>query len=107
MQFFFLFYLKFDEHIVTDAEFNTTTDAISEPTYLSMNETSISTENVMYPSYMSNFGVLILIAIAVIAQLTHLTKIILMWFITILHCIFNISIMTDLYIYEDKLAGNP
>jgi len=39
---------------------------------------AVPRERYLYPSYLSNFGVLILIAIAVIAQLTHLTKILLL-----------------------------
>lgn len=43
---------------------------------------TMTMSSVMYPSYLSNFAVLILIATAVIAQLTHVTKITLMLFMT-------------------------
>lgn len=71
------------EHIVSESVFNQTQ---SEEDFLKaepmVDATPEPLDNVMYPSYLSNFAVLILIATAVIAQLTHVTKIILMVFIT-------------------------
>ncbi|XP_055849197.1 adenylate cyclase type 3 [Episyrphus balteatus] len=64
-------------------------------------------EITIYPSYMSNFAVLILIAVSVIAQLTHTTKILLMIIIAGLHCAFNIIVMHDLYRFEDFLSSDP
>lgn len=68
---------------------------------------SPSPEVTIYPSYMSNFAVLILIAVSVIAQLTHTIKILLMIVITGLHCVFNVIVLDDLYRFEDQLASDP
>uniref|UniRef100_A0A1B0G4W5 adenylate cyclase n=1 Tax=Glossina morsitans morsitans TaxID=37546 RepID=A0A1B0G4W5_GLOMM len=93
--FFFVTFIK-SEHIVSESVFNQTQ---SEEDFLKaepmVDATPEPLDNVMYPSYLSNFAVLILIATAVIAQLTHVTKIILMVFIT------------DLYTLEDDLTFNP
>uniref|UniRef100_A0A1A9ZVW3 adenylate cyclase n=1 Tax=Glossina pallidipes TaxID=7398 RepID=A0A1A9ZVW3_GLOPL len=105
--FFFVTFIK-SEHIVSESVFNQTQ---SEEDFLKaepmVDATPEPLDNVMYPSYLSNFAVLILIATAVIAQLTHVTKIILMVFITVLHCYFNIFVLTDLYTLEDDLTFNP
>jgi len=82
------------EHIVSESEFNVTASLESDinlavegmvtaehllpASFVEQMRDAVPTERVLYPSYLSNFGVLILIAIAVIAQLTHLTKILLL-----------------------------
>lgn len=77
-------YLKTD-HVVLDSEIEPITEAIivaAEPSLATLLANSTMDEIHMFPSYMSNYAVLILIAIAVIAQLTHITKIVLMIVIT-------------------------
>ncbi|XP_037927319.1 adenylate cyclase type 3 [Teleopsis dalmanni] len=103
--YFFLAFVK-TEHIVTEGEFNVTTvgfsvtESVNEP----LEDSTLESDFIVYPSYMSNFAVLILISIAVIAQLTHVTKIVLMLIIAALHCYWNMFIMNDLYAFEDHLA---
>ncbi|XP_053957925.1 adenylate cyclase type 3 [Anastrepha ludens] len=107
--YFFVTFLKTD-HVVLESEIDAITEGIvpSEPVSASMLASApIPGEIYMYPSYMSNFAVLILIATAVIAQLTHVTKIVLMVVFTALHCYCNIFLLSDLYTYEDELASNP
>lgn len=71
------------EHIVTESVFNKTHSEedflVAEPM---IDATPEPFDNVIYPSYLSNFSVLILIATTAIAQLTHFPKIILLIFIT-------------------------
>lgn len=82
-------YLK-SNHIVSESVFNKTqiqqqsdiTEAYPEESFTMMMNSNQTMSSVMYPSYLSNFAVLILIATAVIAQLTHVTKITLMLFMT-------------------------
>ncbi|KAH8409996.1 hypothetical protein KR009_003788 [Drosophila setifemur] len=120
--FFFVTFVR-TEHIVSESEFNATAGLEGEvdleesgvvtaehllpASFVEQMREAVPTERVLYPSYLSNFGVLILIAIAVIAQLTHLTKILLLLSIAALHCYFNIFIMQDLYALEDDLANQP
>lgn len=74
------------EHIVSESEFNATggleevatAEHLLPESFVEQMREAVPTERVLYPSYLSNFSVLILIAIAVIAQLTHLTKILLL-----------------------------
>lgn len=84
-QYFYVTYLKTD-HVVLDSEIESITEGIiipAEPSLTSMLANATMADEIhMFPSYMSNYAVLILIAIAVIAQLTHLTKIVLMTVIT-------------------------
>ncbi|XP_067620996.1 adenylate cyclase type 3 isoform X2 [Eurosta solidaginis] len=104
--YFFVTFLKTD-HVVLESEVEAITEGIvpSEPMSASMQSaTPIPGEIYMYPSYMSNFAVLILVAITVIAQLTHITKIVLMFVITVLHCYGNIYLLSDLYAFEDDLS---
>ncbi|XP_055387228.1 adenylate cyclase type 3 [Condylostylus longicornis] len=70
-------------------------------------DTDFTEDNLNFPSYMSNFCILILIAIAVIAQLTHICKALLMISISILHCIFNIFLLNYSYEFEDFYASFP
>ncbi|EDW78192.1 uncharacterized protein Dwil_GK24141 [Drosophila willistoni] len=124
--FFFVTFLR-TEHIVSESEFNATASEVImvedggqileeemataehllPESFVEQMRDAVPTERDLYPSYLSNFGVLILIAIAVIAQLTHLTKILLLLSIAALHCYFNIFIMQDLYALEDDLAHQP
>ncbi|XP_030381252.1 adenylate cyclase type 3, partial [Scaptodrosophila lebanonensis] len=111
--FFFVTFVR-TEHIVSESEFNATTSGLEANaehllpvSFVEQMRNAVPTERVLYPSYLSNFAVLILIAIAVIAQLTHLTKILLLLSIAALHCYFNIFIMQDLYALEDNLAHQP
>uniref|UniRef100_A0A1A9VZY0 adenylate cyclase n=1 Tax=Glossina brevipalpis TaxID=37001 RepID=A0A1A9VZY0_9MUSC len=107
--FFFVTFIK-SEHIVSESVFNQTQseeDFLKAEPMTMIDATPEPLDNIIYPSYLSNFAVLILIATAVIAQLTHVTKIILMVFITVLHCYFNIFVLTDLYALEDDLTFNP
>lgn len=75
-------YIK-SEHIVSESVFNKTQSEedflVAEPM---IDATPDPLDNVMYPSYLSNFCVLILIATTVIAQLTHFIKILLLILIT-------------------------
>uniref|UniRef100_A0A1I8MJ11 Adenylate cyclase type 3 n=1 Tax=Musca domestica TaxID=7370 RepID=A0A1I8MJ11_MUSDO len=106
-EYFFVAYIK-SEHIVTESVFNKTQSEedflVAEPM---IDATPEPLDNIMYPSYLSNFSVLILIATTVIAQLTHYVKIILLILITGLHWYFNIYVLNDLYSLEDDLAYNP
>ncbi|XP_039147014.1 adenylate cyclase type 3 isoform X3 [Drosophila simulans] len=120
--FFFVTFVR-TEHIVSESEFNVTASLDSDinlevegmvtaehllpASFVEQMREAVPPERVLYPSYLSNFGVLILIAIAVIAQLTHLTKILLLLSIAALHCYFNIFIMQDLYALEDDLEHQP
>ncbi|TDG42386.1 hypothetical protein AWZ03_011191 [Drosophila navojoa] len=112
--FFFVTFVR-TEHIVSESEFNATggleevatAEHLLPESFVEQMREAVPTERVLYPSYLSNFSVLILIAIAVIAQLTHLTKILLLLSIAALHCYFNVCIMQDLYILEDDLAHQP
>nr|AAD01252.1 adenylyl cyclase isoform DAC39E [Drosophila melanogaster] len=120
--FFFVTFVR-TEHIVSESEFNVTASLESDinlavegmvtaehllpASFVEQMRDAVPTERVLYPSYLSNFGVLILIAIAVIAQLTHLTKILLLLSIAALHCYFNIFIMQDLYALEDDFEHQP
>ncbi|ALC40248.1 Ac3 [Drosophila busckii] len=112
--FFFVTFVR-TEHIVSESEFNATAGLEEVPnaehllpaSFVQQMRDAVPTERVLYPSYLSNFGVLILIAIAVIAQLTHLTKILLILSIAALHCYFNVFLMQDLYALEDDLAHQP
>ncbi|XP_033156071.1 adenylate cyclase type 3 isoform X3 [Drosophila mauritiana] len=120
--FFFVTFVR-TEHIVSESEFNVTASRDSDinlevegmvtaehllpASFVEQMREAVPPERVLYPSYLSNFGVLILIAIAVIAQLTHLTKILLLLSIAALHCYFNIFIMQDLYALEDDLEHQP
>ncbi|KAM8715478.1 hypothetical protein ACLKA7_002519 [Drosophila subpalustris] len=100
---------------VSESEFNATASLEEVPTaehllpesFVEQMRDAMPTERVLYPSYLSNFSVLILIAIAVIAQLTHLTKILLLLSLAALHCYFNVCIMQDLYALEDDVAHQP
>lgn len=47
----------------------------------------------LYPSYWSHFGVLVLIAACLPAQLSHLVKVILLVLITVVHCLLNILVI--------------
>jgi len=92
-QFFFVTFVR-TEHIVSESEFNATAGLDGEvdvemegvvtaehllpASFVEQMREAVPRERYLYPSYLSNFGVLILIAIAVIAQLTHLTKILLL-----------------------------
>ncbi|KAH8262644.1 hypothetical protein KR026_004940 [Drosophila bipectinata] len=121
--FFFVTFVR-TEHIVSESEFNATAglegdvedvedsgvvtaEHLLPASFVEQMREAVPTERVLYPSYLSNFGILILIAIAVIAQLTHLTKILLLLSIAALHCYFNIFIMQDLYSLEDDLSHQP
>ncbi|XP_016988235.1 adenylate cyclase type 3 isoform X1 [Drosophila rhopaloa] len=120
--FFFVTFVR-TEHIVSESEFNATAgmendvdvdeegvvtaEHLLPASFVEQMREAVPSERVLYPSYLSNFGVLILIAIAVIAQLTHLTKILLLLSIAALHCYFNVFIMQDLYALEDDLAHQP
>ncbi|XP_043642793.1 adenylate cyclase type 3 [Drosophila teissieri] len=120
--FFFVTFVR-TEHIVSESEFNVTASQDSDidvemegmvtaehllpASFVEQMREAVPPERVLYPSYLSNFGVLILIAIAVIAQLTHLTKILLLLSIAALHCYFNIFIMQDLYALEDDFENQP
>ncbi|XP_016964213.1 adenylate cyclase type 3 isoform X1 [Drosophila biarmipes] len=120
--FFFVTFVR-TEHIVSESEFNATAGLEGEvdvemegvvtaehllpASFVEQMREAVPRERFLYPSYLSNFGVLILIAIAVIAQLTHLTKILLLLSIAALHCYFNIFIMQDLYALEDDFAHQP
>ncbi|EDW02904.1 adenylate cyclase type 3 [Drosophila grimshawi] len=112
--FFFVTFVR-TEHIVSESEFNATAgleevvtaEHLLPESFVEQMRDAVPTERVLYPSYLSNFSVLILIAIAVIAQLTHLTKILLLLSIAALHCYFNVCIMQDLYVLEDDLANQP
>ncbi|XP_017052482.1 adenylate cyclase type 3 [Drosophila ficusphila] len=119
--FFFVTFVR-TEHIVSESEFNATAglegdvdleegvitaEHLLPASFVEQMREAVPPERVLYPSYLSNFGVLILIAIAVIAQLTHLTKILLLLSIAALHCYFNIFIMQDLYALEDDFAHQP
>ncbi|XP_064553899.1 adenylate cyclase type 3 isoform X1 [Drosophila montana] len=112
--FFFVTFVR-TEHIVSESEFNATAgleevvtaEHLLPESFVEQMREAVPTERVLYPSYLSNFSVLILIAIAVIAQLTHLTKILLLLSIAALHCYFNVCIMQDLYALEDDLAHQP
>ncbi|XP_065358366.1 adenylate cyclase type 3 [Calliphora vicina] len=106
-EYFFVAYIK-SEHIVSESVFNKTQSEedflVAEPM---IDATPDPLDNIVYPSYLSNFCVLILIATTVIAQLTHFVKIILLTQITGLHWYFNIYVLNDLYALEDDLAFNP
>ncbi|KAH8286818.1 hypothetical protein KR044_003960 [Drosophila immigrans] len=112
--YFFVTFVR-TEHIVSESEFNATAGLEEVPSaeqllpesFVKQMRDAVPTEPVLYPSYLSNFSILILIAIAVIAQLTHLTKIVLLLSIAALHCYFNVCIMQDLYALEDGLAHQP
>ncbi|XP_054082506.1 adenylate cyclase type 3 [Zeugodacus cucurbitae] len=108
--YFYVIYLKTD-HVVVESEIDTITKNIlasPEPSFASLLANATLPDEIhMFPSYMSNYAVLILIAIAVIAQLTHITKIVLLIIITALHCYCNIFVLGDLYAFEDELAANP
>ncbi|XP_051858059.1 adenylate cyclase type 3 isoform X2 [Drosophila albomicans] len=112
--FFFVTFVR-TEHIVSESEFNATAGLEEMPTvehilpesFVKQMREAVPTDPILYPSYLSNYSILILIAIAVIAQLTHLTKIVLLLSIAALHCFFNVCIMQDLYALEDSLAHQP
>ncbi|KAH8292802.1 hypothetical protein KR054_006894 [Drosophila jambulina] len=117
--FFFVTFVR-TEHIVSESEFNATggmegeledgvitAEHLLPESFVEQMREAVPTERILYPSYLSNFGILILIAIAVIAQLTHLTKILLLLSIAALHCYFNIFIMQEFYAVEDDLAHQP
>ncbi|XP_059220798.1 adenylate cyclase type 3 [Stomoxys calcitrans] len=106
-EYFFVAYIK-SEHIVSESVFNKTQSEedflVAEPM---IDATPDPLDNIMYPSYLSNFSVLILIATTVVAQLTHYVKILLLTLITGLHWYFNVYVLCDLYSLEDDLAYNP
>lgn len=83
LQFFFVTFMR-TEHIVSESEFNATAGLVAPAEHLlpesfvEQMRDAVPIGSILYPSYLSNFSVLILIAIAVIAQLTHLTKILLL-----------------------------
>ncbi|XP_058824460.1 adenylate cyclase type 3 [Topomyia yanbarensis] len=60
----------------------------------------------LYPSYFSNFTVLILIAISIITQLSHLSKIALMVIVTATHCYINIFHLDEAFRNEDFEISN-
>uniref|UniRef100_A0A182S8J0 Uncharacterized protein n=1 Tax=Anopheles maculatus TaxID=74869 RepID=A0A182S8J0_9DIPT len=55
----------------------------------------------LFPSYFSNYTVLILIATSIITQLSHLSKILLMIIITVIHCYVNIFHLDEAFRNED------
>nr|XP_029727324.1 adenylate cyclase type 3-like [Aedes albopictus]XP_029727325.1 adenylate cyclase type 3-like [Aedes albopictus]XP_029727326.1 adenylate cyclase type 3-like [Aedes albopictus]XP_029727327.1 adenylate cyclase type 3-like [Aedes albopictus] len=55
----------------------------------------------LFPSYFSNFAVLILVAVSIITQLSHLSKIALMVAITAIHCYINIFNLDEAFRHED------
>ncbi|KAL9707790.1 hypothetical protein quinque_011308 [Culex quinquefasciatus] len=55
----------------------------------------------LFPSYFSNFAVLILIAVSIITQLSHLSKIALMVIITAIHCYINVFHLDEAFRNED------
>ncbi|XP_052865244.1 adenylate cyclase type 3 [Anopheles cruzii] len=55
----------------------------------------------LFPSYFSNYTVLILIATSIITQLSHLSKILLMIIITAIHCYVNIFHLDEAFRNED------
>ncbi|XP_058057684.1 adenylate cyclase type 3 [Anopheles bellator] len=55
----------------------------------------------LFPSYFSNYTVLILIATSIITQLSHLSKILLMIIITATHCYVNIFHLDEAFRNED------
>ncbi|CAO1336896.1 unnamed protein product [Diamesa serratosioi] len=61
----------------------------------------------IFPSYFSHFAVLILIAITIVTQLSHLMKISLMIIITAVHCIMNIFFLEDAFKNEVYHTWNP
>lgn len=113
--FFFVTFMRTDHIVSSESEFNATAgleeiataEHLLPESFVAQMRDAVPTERILYPSYLSNFSVLILIAIAVIAQLTHLTKILLLLSIAALHCYFNVCIMQDLYTVEDDLANQP
>lgn len=81
-QFFFVTFMR-TEHIVSESEFNVTAglapaEHLLPESFVEQMRDAVPAGSILFPSYLSNFSVLILIAIAVIAQLTHLTKILLL-----------------------------
>ncbi|XP_053673323.1 adenylate cyclase type 3 [Anopheles nili] len=56
----------------------------------------------LFPSYFSNYTVLILIATSIITQLSHLSKILLMIIITASHCYVNIFHLEEAFRNEDS-----
>ncbi|XP_062548182.1 adenylate cyclase type 3 [Armigeres subalbatus] len=55
----------------------------------------------LFPSYFSNFAVLILVAVSIITQLSHLSKIALMVAIAAIHCYINIFHLDEAFRNED------
>ncbi|KFB39059.1 AGAP009315-PA-like protein [Anopheles sinensis] len=83
--------------------------AASHRTPLSLNITNVSFASTemepssvcLFPSYFSNYTVLILIATSIITQLSHLSKILLMIIITATHCYVNIFHLDEAFRNED------
>uniref|UniRef100_A0A1S4H1H7 adenylate cyclase n=1 Tax=Anopheles gambiae TaxID=7165 RepID=A0A1S4H1H7_ANOGA len=83
--------------------------AASHRTPLSLNITNVSFASTemepasvcLFPSYFSNYTVLILIATSIITQLSHLSKILLMIIITAIHCYVNIFHLDEAFRNED------
>ncbi|XP_050076662.1 adenylate cyclase type 3 [Anopheles maculipalpis] len=83
--------------------------ASSYRTPLSLNITNVSFASTemepssvcLFPSYFSNYTVLILIATSIITQLSHLSKILLMIIITVIHCYVNIFHLDEAFRNED------
>ncbi|XP_053667257.1 adenylate cyclase type 3 [Anopheles marshallii] len=83
--------------------------AASYRTPLSLNITNVSFASTemepasvcLFPSYFSNYTVLILIATSIITQLSHLSKILLMIIITAIHCYVNIFHLDEAFRNED------
>ncbi|XP_065080499.1 adenylate cyclase type 3 isoform X2 [Ochlerotatus camptorhynchus] len=60
----------------------------------------------LFPSYFSNFTVLILISVSIITQLSHLSKIALMVAIAAIHCYINIFHLDEAFRNEDSEIMN-
>lgn len=66
----------------------------------------LPTDICLFPSYFSCFAVLILITTSVITQLSHVAKILLMVFVTALHCGMNIFFLEEQFKNEDYHTWN-
>ncbi|KAG4080688.1 hypothetical protein HA402_013218 [Bradysia odoriphaga] len=69
-------------------------------------ETFPATVCLVFPSYFSNYAVLILIATSLVAQLSHICKICIMIIITVLHCGVNIFFLDEHFCAEEQHTGN-
>ncbi|CAD7085681.1 unnamed protein product [Hermetia illucens] len=66
-------------------------------------------EELIFPSFLTNFSVLILISIAIVAQLSHICKILFMFVIATLEFGINLHILGNHFLFEEQhiLIGLP